>query len=744
MGEVVSHFIIMRLCIIAFFMAFAYLAKAKDLAPVFSLSEERSSSGAPQINVRFQNGVSDSLILSISERDKDLMLRTGVEECRYFGHLENEPDACVVMTGCPGLEDLEFTILSKNVQDSPAFVWTVDGSVEIVNLSDKHFTHEEVNYNLRNFPEFEMRATPPPAMQVGLRIGYGDLFKQKVGNPEKYIRDGMAHAQAYYCHASFGSQIDLYYPTIEHTPGFVFRTRASDSSSTKSTWQDLRTRMQKLTEDTLGDMDLRVYVGYDEDTNDRQSGLASVGVVCDRSQYNSQKWSINEYDKRVSSFGSTVAHEMGHNLGLSHDFGLADTSCNCEGIMSYAGQYGCPVNLPPKWSHCSKAAFVSHYNKIVSSGLQWCMAEFSDQKAPSCSTSKLCNTATFNDGVCDDINNKEECSYDGGDCCDYKQGWDSRCKENNGDCTCKEKCKDGKYGTSTNWCNENVVAKGSCDATGCTFGGVPMACGEGCKRGCSKCDQSDCQDLGTIMGNYGDDFCAQIVKNGLCNKNNDACGKETCGDLCKKSCDQCKPDPTKLCDKDKFNDGVCDDLNNNEMCSFDGGDCCDYKPGWNARCKDCRCKEECKDGTYGTSTDWCAQNIVSKNSCEATGCTSGGVSMPCGQVCKRGCKKCDEGTCKDVGSIFGKGNDFCTQIKNNGLCDKTDASCGKESCGDLCRKTCDKCKPDPLPSCRDIGNPQYNNFCGSITSFGLCNQNHGACGSKICGELCMKSCGKCT
>merc|ERR1712079_595038 len=78
---------------------------------------------------------------------------------------------------------------------------------------------------------------------------------------------------------------------------------------------------------------------------------------------------------------------------------------------------------------------------------------------------------------------------------------------------------------------------------------------------------------------------AQIVKNGLCNKNNDACGKETCGNLCKKSCDQCKPYPTKLCDKDKFNDGVCDDLNNNEMCSFDGGDCCDYKPGWNARCK---------------------------------------------------------------------------------------------------------------------------------------------------------------
>ena len=99
------------------------------------MSEERSIGGAPKINVKFQNGVSDTLILSISERDRDLTLRTGVEECRYFGHLENEPDACVVVTGCSGLEDLEFTILSKNVQGSPAFLWTKDGSVEIVDLT---------------------------------------------------------------------------------------------------------------------------------------------------------------------------------------------------------------------------------------------------------------------------------------------------------------------------------------------------------------------------------------------------------------------------------------------------------------------------------------------------------------------------------------------------------------------------------------------------------------------------------
>ena len=101
-----------------------------------------------------------------------------------------------------------------------------------------------------------------------------------------------------------------------------------------------------------------------------------------------------------------------------------------------------------------------------------------------------------------------------------------------------------------------------------------------------KCDEETCQDVGTILGNYGNDFCSHVVNNGLCDKTDDACGKESCGDLCKKSCNKCKPDPLKLCKPETFNDGVCDDFNNNEICSFDGGDCCDYKPGWDSRCKE--------------------------------------------------------------------------------------------------------------------------------------------------------------
>ena len=40
-----------------------------------------------------------------------------------------------------------------------------------------------------------------------------------------------------------------------------------------------------------------------------------------------------------------------------------------------------------------------------------------------------------------------------------------------------------------------------------------------------------------------------------------------------------------LCNKATFKDGVCDPQNNNRVCGYDGGDCCNQNAGWDARCK---------------------------------------------------------------------------------------------------------------------------------------------------------------
>ena len=38
------------------------------------------------------------------------------------------------MAGCPGVDKVEFTIISENVFNSPAYVWTKDGSVNMIEM----------------------------------------------------------------------------------------------------------------------------------------------------------------------------------------------------------------------------------------------------------------------------------------------------------------------------------------------------------------------------------------------------------------------------------------------------------------------------------------------------------------------------------------------------------------------------------------------------------------------------------
>ena len=61
----------------------------------------------------------------------------GEDDCTYLGYLENEIDACVAMTGCIGLEDVEFTILSKRTKYSHMYRWTKEGHVILIQSAFK-------------------------------------------------------------------------------------------------------------------------------------------------------------------------------------------------------------------------------------------------------------------------------------------------------------------------------------------------------------------------------------------------------------------------------------------------------------------------------------------------------------------------------------------------------------------------------------------------------------------------------
>ena len=101
--------------------------------PRFSISANEplaaSNSEQLRISVGFPNGHFDFLIMTPFYSGKNKKMRGVGEGCHFSGHLANEPNSCVAMTGCIGSEDVEFTILSEHASQSGMYRWKRDGNV---------------------------------------------------------------------------------------------------------------------------------------------------------------------------------------------------------------------------------------------------------------------------------------------------------------------------------------------------------------------------------------------------------------------------------------------------------------------------------------------------------------------------------------------------------------------------------------------------------------------------------------
>jgi len=294
-------------------------------------------------------------------------------------------------------------------------------------------------------PAAGFRMTVQPMVDRRFRNHFGKGVHDKVNAI-------LEHARTFFTHASLQTKFELEYKPLHFYPGEAYATNS-----------DLNALGNHVLRSGLPLVNSYVLLTMNNNRTDGTSGLAWKSTVCRGDK--SYRVNINEFYYDTVRTTETVIHEIGHNLGMGHDFDTPKRCRDCEGHCpgcapsdnprhSSTGQpctsiggYMDYVPNPNRWSACSVEDLTRYYNKVRPLRYEKCMTKLSTSEPTNPTNPTIPKNCPFpeyvGNGLCNTVNNVAECKWDGGDCCNNDKmvggsPWWYHCHRNHNDCNCKD------------------------------------------------------------------------------------------------------------------------------------------------------------------------------------------------------------------------------------------------------------------------------------------------------------------
>ncbi|XP_018348063.1 PREDICTED: uncharacterized protein LOC108752010 isoform X5 [Trachymyrmex septentrionalis] len=482
------------------------------------------------------------------------MSKQEIEHCYYHGTVRDYPGASAAFHTCNGVSGV------IHLGNETFVIHPFYGG----DLSQKHphiifEARTKVNKGCANSGNLEWRVKNRRQKHIfGLSETTSDRYKRDVREATKYIetaiiidkamfdkRNGSTRAEVVHDAIQVANIADLYFRTLNTRVSVVYIESWKGSNQAQIdngididqallSFNDYTMRrMYQVAQDTTQLLTGETFSGG-------ESGVAVPETVCSQRSVGISV-DLNTYEPHL--LAGTMAHMIGHNIGMSHDDGRND--CNCRdwhGCIMAQSIVGLENVQPYKFSECSKTDYI----EALKSGHGICLFN----KPNELEIRRSCGNRVIDDGEQCDCGSIEECKeYD--PCCDpitCKLTTEAECATGPCCSDCKLRARGVVCRESTNECDLPEMCTGDtgqCPPDVYKKNGNPCANNAGhCFNGICPALDLQCEQVwgyggiaadkecfeqfnskGSINGHCGTDSSGHLIK---CESENVRCGSLQC------------------------------------------------------------------------------------------------------------------------------------------------------------------------------------------------------------------------